>query len=258
MASNHLIVPQLRSPIVLVHGLFGFDRVQVAGWTFCYFPGIPELLESGKNRVLVPQLSPTCGVAERAKQLRGYLDRQTPGEPVHLIAHSMGGLDSRYMISQLGSAHRVLSLTSIATPHRGSPIADWGINRLGRVVKPFLEMFGIPHQAFYDLTTKKCKEFNSTVKDAPGVRYFSVAGKHEVDWSTPEWLLLSQIMKVEGQNDGLVSVASATHGESTEVWDGDHLSLANMTSPTNRALGKYPDRNPFYAALIRRLADLGF
>src|SRR5262249_5187529 len=38
---------------------------------------------------------------------------------VHVFAHSMGGLDARYMISRLGMAKRVLSLTTIATPHRG-------------------------------------------------------------------------------------------------------------------------------------------
>lgn len=42
----------------------------------------------------------------------------------HIIAHSMGGLDSRYLITHLGGSHRIASLTTIATPHFGSPIAD--------------------------------------------------------------------------------------------------------------------------------------
>ena len=46
--------------------------------------------------------------------------------PFHLIAHSMGGLDSRFLITHLQptSDNRILSLTTIGSPHRGSPIAD--------------------------------------------------------------------------------------------------------------------------------------
>ena len=46
--------------------------------------------------------------------------------PFHIIAHSMGGLDSRFLITHLQPEedNRVLSLTTIGSPHRGSPIAD--------------------------------------------------------------------------------------------------------------------------------------
>ena len=84
-----MIVPKLRVPIVLVHGLFGFDRIRVGPWTLVrYFPGIPEFLQASDNRVLIPSLSPTGGVAERAAQLKAFLDRESPSEPVHLFAHS--------------------------------------------------------------------------------------------------------------------------------------------------------------------------
>lgn len=44
---------------------------------------------------------------------------------VNIIAHSMGGLDARYMISALGGANRVASLTTISTPHTGSKVANF-------------------------------------------------------------------------------------------------------------------------------------
>ena len=46
--------------------------------------------------------------------------------PFHLIAHSMGGLDSRFLISHLQPSgdNRILSLTTISSPHHGSPLAD--------------------------------------------------------------------------------------------------------------------------------------
>ena len=66
-----MVIPQLRAPIVLVHGLFGFDKIDALGTTLVnYFPGIPELMTAAGNRVLLPFLTPTGGVAERARQLK--------------------------------------------------------------------------------------------------------------------------------------------------------------------------------------------
>ena len=49
----------------------------------------------------------------------------TGKDKIHIIGHSMGGLDARYLISSLGYGDSVASLTTVATPHRGSPIADY-------------------------------------------------------------------------------------------------------------------------------------
>src|SRR5712692_4430805 len=101
---------KLRSPIVLVPGLFGFDRLKVCGWEVAsYFSGIPDLLGGAGNRVYVAQPSPTGGVAQRAAELKAFIDQQVSGEPVHIVAHSMGGLDARYMISCLDLGPRVLT-----------------------------------------------------------------------------------------------------------------------------------------------------
>jgi triacylglycerol lipase len=255
-----MIIPKLRSPIVLVHGLFGFDRLQVAGTTLInYFPGIPELLEAAGNRVLIPNMTPTGGVEERAGQLKEFLLQNAANDPVHLIAHSMGGLDSRFMISCLGMADRVLSLTTISTPHRGTSFADWGVTRLARLVKPVLETIGLPYQAFYDLTRANCKTFNEKVLDQPTVRYFSVAGRHDGHFLHAEWLLSYHIVKKqEGDNDGIVAVESARYGEDFEVWEGDHLSMVNWFNPLYHYRGAWRDPAPRYGALLRRLADLGY
>src|SRR2546421_12121297 len=102
-----MTIPKMKAPVVLVHGLFGFDRLDLVGVTVAnYFPGVAEFLQAAGNRVLIPCLSPTGGVVERARQLKEFLLRQSPDEPVHLVAHSMGGLDARYMIGQLDMADR--------------------------------------------------------------------------------------------------------------------------------------------------------
>jgi triacylglycerol lipase len=251
-------VPRLRAPIVLVHGLLGFDRLSLWGWTIVsYFARIPEFLSAAGNRVLVAQLSPTGAIKERARQLQMFLQRECPQEPVHLLAHSMGGLDSRYLISCLGMEQRVLTLTTLGTPHRGTTFADWGLSRFERLLRPVLERFDIPCEAIDDLTTTRCREFNQQVIDVPGVRYFSVAARHEQDWSSPHWQFSQPLVTTaEGPNDGIVSIASATYGESCEIWEGDHLSLINWLNPISACgSGHRPTQ---YAGLIQRLADEGF
>jgi triacylglycerol lipase len=249
-------IPRLRAPIVLVHGLLGFDSLRVGPWLVAhYFQGIPEALRAAGNRVLIASLSPTRGIADRARQLKEMLDRGSPHEPVHLIAHSMGGLDSRYLISRLGMAQRVLTLTTLGTPHRGTTFADWGIRRLKRVLRPLLEFANVPYQAFFDLTVAHCTEFNRQTPDAAGVRYFSVAGDFEPNWLTPEWQLPARILAhSEGPSDGVVSVASATWGEECTVWDGDHFNLVNWKHSWTPAR-RQQDRTVYYAELVRRLAD---
>jgi triacylglycerol lipase len=195
---------------------------------------------------------------DRANQLKDFLNRESPHEPVHLFAHSMGGLDCRYLISILGMADRVLSLTTLGAPHRGSCFADWGMERFGRVLRPFFDFLHLPYGAFCDLTVDHCQKFNELTPNAPGVRYFSVAGRFRSNWLAPTWQLSGRIIQqVEGDNDGAVSVASARYGESCEIWEGDHMNLVNWVH------GWTPfrlqcDRIPHYAGLVRRLADEGF
>jgi triacylglycerol lipase len=251
--------PRLAHPVVLVHGLAGYGRLNVGGSTFMsYWTNVPEAIAAAGNRVYVPRLPPTASIVRRAATLKTFLDRELPGEAVHLIAHSMGGLDSRYMITHLGMADRVRSLTTLGTPHRGTAFADWGIRRVERLVRPVFDLLGLSREAFHDLATAACREFNDRTPDAPGVRYFSVAGRFALDWTLPEWQLSHRIIaRLEGDNDGLVAVSSAKWGEAFEVWEGDHASLVNRALTPSPVRPRWGDRLPAYAALLERLADAG-
>ena len=253
-------MPRLANPIVLVHGVLGYGRLQVGGSTFMsYWTNIPEALMSGGNRVLVPRLPAASSVADRSAELKAFLDRELPGESVHLIAHSMGGLDSRYLISRLGMAPHVLSLTTLGTPHRGTAFADWGLRCVEPLVGPVLEMLNIPYEAFRDLSTTACAAFNAETPNAPNVRYFSAAARFTLDWTTPHWQLPYRIIHAaEGPNDGLVAVSSAQWGEAFEVWEGDHASLVNRSLHMPAFGRRFPDCIPQYAALVQRLAEAGF
>lgn len=257
-ASN---APRLKAPIVLVHGLLGFDYMRVGSHpVMSYWAGIPEALSINGTRVLVARVSPTAGIAQRAQDLQRFLDQHLPGEAVHLFAHSMGGLDSRYLISRLGMAPRILSLTTLGTPHRGTAMADWGLRSVLPLVRPMFDLLGLPWQAVPDLTVESCKLFNEQVPDVPGVRYFSVAGQFQANWrkwhfSVPERYL----RRLEGPNDGLVSVSSATYGEDCQIWEVDHMDLVNWQDPV--PLPRHRNRWDFPLAHVRlaqRLADEGF
>src|SRR6266496_2780534 len=178
----------LGAPIVLVHGLFGFGRLKLAGFGVAdYFRLLPEALRAEGHVVPEPpSLNMAGSIAERAADLKQYLDNlpEVAGRQVHLVAHSMGGLDARFMISKLEMADRILSLTTIGTPHSGSPIA----NLVGAAAPPgfdlVVERAGIDIKGIADLTTAACARFNQEVLDAPKVRYFSIAGKFEDRKST--------------------------------------------------------------------------
>jgi hypothetical protein len=86
-----------------------------------------------------------------------------------------------------------------------------------------------------------------------------VAGDFPLNRLHPAWGFTgSLIHKREGPHDGLVSVQSATWGESVEVWDAaDHMNLVNWPHPWG-PLGQglaTKDRLPDYARLLGRLAD---
>jgi triacylglycerol lipase len=241
-----------RAPIVLVHGVLGFDRVKVGPYTLLrYFPQIEEVLTAAGFRVGVPNLAKTRGVAHRAEQLRRFILDTFPNDCVHVVAHSMGGLDARYMISRLGMEDRVRSLTTVGTPHRGAAFADWAVRRLSRSMKPLCQFWGITTEAFEDLTTESCARFNAILPEAPGVRYFSVAGRCERKYLPPLWWAAAEVISgEEGPNDGVVSVASAEYGEAFEVWDGDHMNLVNRANPRGTGWGHRPTD---YLRLVARL-----
>src|SRR5205085_3975247 len=85
------------APIILVHGLFGFNQLTFGGLKVAeYFRSIPEALRRDGHSVPdPPKLNPGGSVAERAQDLKNYLEDPNRGDvfgkQVHLIGHSLGG-----------------------------------------------------------------------------------------------------------------------------------------------------------------------
>src|SRR3712207_3367386 len=120
MASSTSGALKLQNPIVLVHGL----GAKAAYGPIDYFFGLPARLKQSGNRVFVANLTSWHTIKHRATELKRQIEEAFPDERVNIISHSMGGLDSRYLVSALGFAERVASVTTIGTPNRGTSLSD--------------------------------------------------------------------------------------------------------------------------------------
>ncbi|KAG0212342.1 hypothetical protein BGX28_006486 [Mortierella sp. GBA30] len=124
-----------RNPIVLCHGLFGFDKMgpeTIPHLQIHYWSGIQKALTKLGAKVVVAGVPRTGAIKERAEDLHKMLSVAMGGMPVNFVAHSMGGLDCRYLISHIKDKnYDVQSLTTLSTPHRGSPMMDWFRDNLG-------------------------------------------------------------------------------------------------------------------------------
>ncbi len=244
-ASNVHANGPTRYPIVLVHGWFGFS--QVLGVS--YFYGVQNYLESQGYNVYVTQEDmfgtiQTRG-AELANQIQTILN-QTGAQKVNIIAHSMGALDARYVISSLGFGDRVATLTMIGGVNHGTSIADVALglmpgsmqDALG-IISWFagcsvdLENYATCTQnaitSAQQLTEKYVRgTFNPQNPNDPRVKYFSYGGS---TWPfyinpvvapimVPAWMI---IYANEGANDELVSVSSAKWGTYLGTLQTDHL-----------------------------------
>ncbi|MFO0601292.1 MAG: hypothetical protein U0228_38635 [Myxococcaceae bacterium] len=188
-------------PVVFVHGMAGFDALKVGGFSMDYFGNTVQDLQARGEDVHRVVLSPFDSVEVRAKELQrqvGDILFRTNAAKVNLIAHSQGGLDSRYLISPggLGWGDKVATLVTISTPHRGTKIANVAAdadNTLpDQTTHDVLEgIAGLLSRSVYDVQAdphlrEQVKElsegfllgtFNPQTPNDPRVRYLSWAGR---------------------------------------------------------------------------------
>ncbi|AOA61903.1 Lipase 2 [Komagataella phaffii CBS 7435] len=248
-----------RYPLVLCHGLSGFDKVvllpslkflsaagtrrpELSGFSIDYWNGIKEALQDIGCTVLTGKVPPFGTIRERAEKLDSFIEEEAasllkathPGADskpikVNLIAHSMGGLDCRYLITKLQqSNYEVMSLTTIATPHYGSAMADWCLKYASKALLP---------RSISELSINSMKTFNQEVLDKNNVKYFSYGARFCPNLSYvffPSWKI---IFDIEGDNDGMVSVSSSKWGKYLGTLDNvDHLDLINWRNEARVAI----------------------
>lgn len=268
--------------IVLAHGILGFSKFG----GISYFNGIENHLKKQHNaKVLAPAVNPTASIKDRGEELKQEIlkalknNTLNPRNKTHIIAHSMGGLDSRYILSPQNSnniAGLISSLTTIGTPHNGSPLADKLFPLLdGKSISPAASLIerlaikilfglGISPDGLHDLTTTAMHNFNQVYNDNPDISYFCVAGtgRNNGEKKTTS-LFFEQLHKlIKGisgeENDGAVTKSSAyARGEIIgDEWPADHMD------EVGHDLDKLPNGEPDgfeyrdkYDEIIKRISS---
>ncbi|KAK9774490.1 putative GPI inositol-deacylase [Seiridium cardinale] len=262
-------------PVVLAHGLLGFAELKVAGSLLPplhYWWGIAEALRANGVEVITAAVPPSGSIEQRAEKLGEHIAQSAHGRSVNIVAHSMGGLDARYMISHLQPKNvDVRSLVTVATPHHGSAFADFVFDEIGEERLPRLYSFarrlGVETGAFSQLTQKyMTQDFNPKTPDDPSVQYFSYgAMMNRPPLLSPFRTTWQVVQNAEGPNDGLVSVESSQWGEyKGTLVEVSHLDLINWTNRLRWTLkkiwfGKDPRFNAvaFYLDIADMLAKEG-
>ncbi len=282
---------QTRYPVVLVHGLLGFDRLFGA---LDYFYRVPEELRSGGARVYVANLSSSNSSALRGEQLIRELDtlRALYGhQKFNLLGHSHGGPTIRYVASVRPDL--VASITSVGAPHTGSKVAD-GLNVIAppgsaqnvliasfvNALSVFIEFLSGDNDpqnalaALKSLSSPGAAAFNSRHPQAMppsnnrcgsgassvnGIRYYSLGGTSvltNVFDASDAFLGVSQLFFGFEQNDGLVGQCSSHLGVVLrDDYPWNHLDQSNQVLSLRGLFA--PSPTSVYRAQANRLKLLG-
>jgi triacylglycerol lipase len=214
--------------LVLVHGFLGFSH-----WgPIEYFRGVRKMLLHAGIHPLIPQVPSAGSIAMRAEVLaRKLFLSDTPA--FALVGHSMGGLDARYLITHLDPDRRVKRLLTIATPHRGTPLATWFLEASGRI--PALVRY-IGKPGLSELTPDA--RAATPIPDRDDVDYCSYASCRSLD-ELP--FLLSPCGRlIPEDNDGMVPVSSAKWGKFRGIVHADHLEIIGWSIGLSDARSERP------------------
>jgi len=140
--SDYFSYTKTKHPIMLVPGIFAFDSIA----TVDYWYQIPRAIESRGGEAYVAKINAFDSSVQRGERLIEQLEDIKAAsngriKKFNLVAHSQGGMTSRYVMNVRPDL--VASVTTMATPHTGSPLAD-----LVTGVAPEGSLAGIGFEAF--------------------------------------------------------------------------------------------------------------
>lgn len=268
-----------RYPLLLVHGMGFRDRKNR-----CYWGRTAKLLERHGARVFFGGQDSNGSVEDNAKCVKRSLLaalEKTGAEKVNILAHSKGGLEARYLITRLGCADKVASLTTLATPHRGSVTVDrlmglvpQGVIRAG--CKPIDLWFGLlgdknpdTYAAICAFRTADAERFNEETPDMPGIFYQSYGFIMKSAFSDGlMWFSNMVVGCFEGANDGLLPPRAVKWTNYRGTYTGidsrgiSHFDetdfrrrrLSDKSRGKRNEIGDIPE---FYLEIVKRLKKRG-
>jgi len=221
-------------PIFFFRGLNteGDDRIRLGMYRGPYMH--QALVEAFKKRdsELIPVLGMSKGSLEsHVERAFKYIAKVSPSHPIHLLGHSTGGLVARAVASHLGP-EKVLSVTTMATPHTGSMLADFAQNFKERRPKAahVLKLLG------YDLTRKlpfisqlqcsRVREFLKNRELDPRIATQSLTFSLTREEMSLPIALVNSTFDPENQmleSDGFVQLSSQKWGKVLGQFKLDHL-----------------------------------
>lgn len=254
---------QTKYPIVMVHGIFGFDNIGPVE----YFYGIPSALRADGARVYLVQVSATNSHEVRGEQLLTQVRKilaASGATKVNLIGHSQGSPTSRYVASV--HPELVASVTSVDGVNKGSAVADVilklappgsisnaalvsVVNGVASLIDWISNGGGMPQNslaAVTSLSTAGTAKFNQSYPEgvpastcgegaytARDVAYYSWGGAksytNAFDILDPI-LALTSLAFGGAQNDGLVSTCSQRLGKVIRAdYAMNHMDAVNQT-----------------------------
>ena len=272
-------------PTVLAHGMGGFD----AFGPLQYWVDVEEALASEGYAAYTAVVEPLNGTDVRAPQLAAFIDRVlecTCAERVNLICHSQGGIDARYVMNVLGYGDRIESITTLATPHQGSKIADVLLGLVPGELDGLVNMLSwmvseiytdpkedvLMREALTWVSTDFLAQFAEDYPDDPTVARYSYGGRAGLSGDgkpecegyalpnpkkkapmhspfLPGWTVLGGLTGVA--NDGMVAVESAKWGEFRGCVPADHIQeigLFVLSPKVHDHIGFFLDHMEFLAA----------
>ncbi|GHT91300.1 hypothetical protein FACS1894140_1650 [Spirochaetia bacterium] len=289
------IMYPLKYPVVLVHGIVAHDRQgRVDFWG-----RIPQTLKERGYKVFFGNTDALGDYESNAEILKTTIEkilRETNQEKVNIIAHSKGGIDSRYLIWKYNFGDKVASLTTISTPHHGAELADllykqgairanaaMGVlNTIGELsgdsnlgpyvshqvkttVRDALEILGKFYgdknpnlfKLNYQLTTENMKQFNETVEMDPRVYYQSMYTTMNNSFDELMFFYTYRyIDKISGRNDGVVSKKSAEWGNNIIEIKGGISHIEIIDFKKRKISGI--DIPSIYVGIVNELGKKGF
>ncbi len=260
------IIPT-QSPVIFMHGFGVGASFRRAG----HLHDEAMYLRSRGVRSFAPNVAPYNTVRARCEMWEDRLAAvlaECNAERCSIIAHSMGGLDARYLITEKGWHDTVDVLVTVATPHRGSSVAslileqpeavqNWLVDMADWLGTHILEDGSANlRKALNELTPEYVEDtFNDEVPNHPDVDYWSYgcrAGRGTDIPIAPVFRFLNKyLFDREGANDGIVSVRSARWGQYQGTIDADHARQVGIRS----TLAANFDSNEFYASIAKKLAE---
>lgn len=257
-------------PLLLVHGVFFRDFRYLNYWG-----RIPAELETNGATIFYGNHPSAASVEDSAGILADRIKEiveQTGCEKVNIIAHSKGGLDCRYAISQMGISDKVASLTTINSPHLGCEFADYLLSKIpskqqsavaGTYNAALRKLGEEPDflEAVSDLTASACQARNEIITDAENVYYQSIGSQlnHAYAGKFPLNFTYRLVHYFDGSNDGLVGENSFQLGEYRHltVPGKRGISHADVIDLNRENIPNF-DVREFYVQLVNNLQEMGY